>query len=59
MKLIRFGTVGNEKPGVQLQDGTRIDVSDFIKDYNEEFCTHRSSGLHRTEALESDQRHQQ
>ena len=37
MKLIRFGTVGNEKPGVQLQDGTRIDVSDFIKDYNEEF----------------------
>jgi 2-keto-4-pentenoate hydratase/2-oxohepta-3-ene-1,7-dioic acid hydratase in catechol pathway len=37
MKLIRFGTVGNEKPGVQLQNGTRIDVSDFIKDYNEEF----------------------
>ena len=37
MKLIRFGTVGNEKPGVQLQDGTRIDVSIFIKDYNEEF----------------------
>jgi hypothetical protein len=35
MKLIRFGTVGNEKPGVQLQNGTRIDVSDFIKDYNE------------------------
>jgi 2-keto-4-pentenoate hydratase/2-oxohepta-3-ene-1,7-dioic acid hydratase in catechol pathway len=37
MKLIRFGTIGNEKPGVQLEDGTRIDVSDFVIDYNEEF----------------------
>ena len=37
MKLIRFGTIGDEKPGVQLEDGTRIDVSDFVSDYNEEF----------------------
>ena len=37
MKLIRFGIKGNEKPGVQLQDGTRIDVSDFVEEYNEEF----------------------
>ena len=37
MKLIRFGTIGNEKPGVQLQDGTRIDVSKFTKDYDEFF----------------------
>jgi len=37
MKLIRFGTIGNEKPGVQLEDGTRIDVSDFVSDYNEDF----------------------
>ncbi len=37
MKLIRFGTVGNEKPGVQLENGTRIDVSAFGSDYNEEF----------------------
>ena len=37
MKLIRFGTIGNEKPGVQLEDGTRIDVSDFVSDFNEEF----------------------
>lgn len=37
MKLIRFGTIGNEKPGVQLQDGTRIDVSQFTSDYNEDF----------------------
>jgi len=37
MKLIRFGTNGNEKPGVQLQDGTLIDVSNFVEDYNEKF----------------------
>ena len=37
MKLIRFGAEGNEKPGVQLPDGTRIDVSAFEQDYNEEF----------------------
>ena len=37
MKLIRFGAVGNEKPGVQLEDGTRLDVSAFGQDYNEDF----------------------
>lgn len=37
MKLIRFGTAGKEKPGIQLEDGIRIDVSDFGTDYNEEF----------------------
>ena len=37
MKLIRFGTEGNEKPGVQLEDGTRLDISSFGEDYNEEF----------------------
>lgn len=37
MKLIRFGEIGQEKPGVQLADGTRIDVSAFGTDYNEEF----------------------
>lgn len=37
MKLIRFGIAGNEKPGVQLEDGTRIDVSGFGQDYNEAF----------------------
>jgi len=37
MKLIRFGTEGNEKPGVQLQSGTRIDVSGFGEDYTEAF----------------------
>ncbi len=37
MKLIRYGTIGNEKPGVQLEDGKRIDVSSFGEDYNEQF----------------------
>lgn len=37
MKLIRFGTKGNERPGVQLADGTRLDVSNFGQDYDEAF----------------------
>lgn len=38
MKLIRFGAEGAEKPGVQLKDGTRIDVSAAnLGDYNETF----------------------
>ncbi|WP_282135132.1 fumarylacetoacetate hydrolase family protein [Seonamhaeicola maritimus] len=37
MKLIRFGAVGEEKPGVQLANGTKIDVSGFGSDYNEYF----------------------
>ncbi len=37
MKLIRFGAIENEKPGVQLSDGTRLDISAFGRDYNEDF----------------------
>ena len=37
MKLIRFGEPGQERPGVILPDGTRIDVSGFGSDYDEEF----------------------
>ena len=37
MKLIRFGKIGNEKPGVQLENGSRIDVSGFGQDYDERF----------------------
>lgn len=37
MKLIRFGVVGEEKPGVQLENGSRIDVSGFGEDYTESF----------------------
>lgn len=36
MKLIRFGEIGKEKPGVHL-DGVNYDVSGFIKDYDELF----------------------
>ncbi len=37
MKLIRFGEMGREKPGLLLGDGTRLDVSGFGSDYDEEF----------------------
>jgi 2,4-didehydro-3-deoxy-L-rhamnonate hydrolase len=37
MKLIRLGETGREKPGVLLDDGMRIDVSQVVSDYDEEF----------------------
>lgn len=37
MKLIRFGAEGKEKPGVQLPNGKKIDISAFGTDYNEDF----------------------
>ena len=37
MKLIRFGKPGNEKPGIQLDKGQKIDVSAFGLDYDEVF----------------------
>src|SRR5258708_27836851 len=37
MKLIRFGEPGAEKPGVLLDDQTRLDVSTFVSDYDEDF----------------------
>ena len=37
MKLIRYGEPGAEYPGVELEDGTRIDVSHFGADYDEDF----------------------
>jgi 2,4-didehydro-3-deoxy-L-rhamnonate hydrolase len=37
MKLIRFGDPGREKPGLQLEDGTRVDASAFGSDYDEAF----------------------
>jgi 2-keto-4-pentenoate hydratase/2-oxohepta-3-ene-1,7-dioic acid hydratase in catechol pathway len=36
MKLIRFGEIGKEKPGVHI-DGVNYDVSGFIRDYDEHF----------------------
>lgn len=37
MKLTRFGDRGEERPGLLLKDGTRVDVSAAVTDYNEEF----------------------
>lgn len=48
MKLIRFGDIGQEKPGLQLPDGIRIDASAFGEDYNEHFFA--TDGLQRLSA---------
>ena len=37
MKLIRFGNFENEKPGVQLDNGQKLDVTAFGSDYDENF----------------------
>jgi 2-keto-4-pentenoate hydratase/2-oxohepta-3-ene-1,7-dioic acid hydratase in catechol pathway len=47
MKLLRFGEPGREFPGLELMDGTRIDVSSFGEDYNEHFFG--TNGLERLE----------
>ena len=37
MKLIRFGEVGSERPGVELEDGARLDVTAQVADYTPQF----------------------
>lgn len=37
MKLIRFGNLGNEKPGIETAQGKRYDVSSFGEDFDENF----------------------
>lgn len=37
MKLIRFGDAGRERPGLQLENGDRLDASAFGEDYDETF----------------------
>jgi 2-keto-4-pentenoate hydratase/2-oxohepta-3-ene-1,7-dioic acid hydratase in catechol pathway len=37
MKLIRHGKPSQEKPGIQLPEGTRFDVSAFGQDFDEKF----------------------
>ena len=37
MKLARYGEPGAERPGVLLDDGTRLDVSGQVGDYDETF----------------------
>ena len=54
MKLIRFGASGQEQPGVELANGSRIDTSAFGEDYNERFF--ENNGLDRLEKwLETNQ----
>jgi len=48
MKLIRFGSIGNEKPGILTNEGRRLDVSAFKEDYNETFFA--SDGIKRLSA---------
>jgi 2,4-diketo-3-deoxy-L-fuconate hydrolase len=45
MKLIRFGDPGHERPGLQLENGDRVDASAFGEDYGEAFFG--SGGLDR------------
>ena len=45
MKLIRFGAIGNEKPGLYIDKETILDLSGFGEDYNEEFFN--NDGLNR------------
>lgn len=37
MKLIRLGEAGSEGPGVLLDAGSRLEVSNFVSDYDEAF----------------------
>ena len=37
MKLARYGPPGAERPGILLDDGTRIDTSGQVRDYDEAF----------------------
>lgn len=37
IKLLRFGPFENEKPAVEMPDGTKIDVSAFGEDFTEKF----------------------
>jgi 2,4-didehydro-3-deoxy-L-rhamnonate hydrolase len=53
MKLFRFGTSGQEKPGLILPDGRKIDASAFGEDYTEHFFA--SDGLKRLQTWASTQ----
>jgi len=37
MKLIRFGVLGSERPGVLFDDGSRRDLSDHFSDWDRDF----------------------
>jgi 2,4-diketo-3-deoxy-L-fuconate hydrolase len=37
MKLVRVGKVGRERPAALVADGTYVDLSDVVRDFDEEF----------------------
>ena len=45
MKLMRCGEPGRERPALQLEDGTRVDVTSLCEDFDERFL--ESDGLER------------
>src|SRR4051812_16172505 len=45
MRLIRFGEVGKEKPGVLLPEGTRVDLSTEYSDWGSSFLSESLAGL--------------
>jgi 2-keto-4-pentenoate hydratase/2-oxohepta-3-ene-1,7-dioic acid hydratase in catechol pathway len=45
VKLFRFGAPGEERPGVLMPDGARVDASGFGSDWNEEFFAQGTDGL--------------
>jgi len=47
VKLFRFGAPGEERPGVLLPDGARVDASGFGGDWNEAFFGQGDAGLAR------------
>src|SRR5262245_39944382 len=51
MRLIRFGDPGREHPGLQLDNGDRVDASAFCEDYDEAFFG--NGGLDRLRAWAS------
>lgn len=50
MKLVRFGSVGQEKPGILAADETLRDVSGHFNDYNKEFFA--NDGLKKLAAID-------
>ena len=52
MKLLRFGPVGQERPGIELADGRRKDCSALATDWNGEFFA--SDGVARLQARQSE-----
>ena len=49
MKMFRFGVPGQERPGVQLDDGRRLDCSDFDGDIGPDFFA--GDGMARLESF--------